>query len=326
MRNRTNGLRWSLGFFMAVASVAQARPFFYLAKKTPAHPAPQCHQDARELALKFTQITGFSAQGECRSVSAEGNDLLIRYEAEDALEVLSTAPNDLDFPGRGYEFSSRRECEGQIETENQFFKEQTGVEPLLSFCRFRENYYGLKRWALVVESVGSSGLKPLWASSLFPGKPNEQQIQQIKEQVKKSLANSTLLPRFVFLQEDEHGHLRLTVMYYGKYHEQLKAFALANLERLEDCAPALSDLQKLDTLGYCIHNPYRRGADLVAIVDTTQWHQIRQSVESFKTFSECQTQREGLIEFYKTSLGYKILTGFCTEFGPAWKINFLEAR
>jgi hypothetical protein len=315
-------------FFSSGLKAQNTRSFVYWARQVPTT-SKNCHEQAKDLAVRFTQVTGLAATGRCESASSKGNDLTIHYESAFPLEVVSSAP-DLGFPGQGYEFNNKDQCEKEIADEIRAFKELTGNEPLLSFCQSKENYYGLVRWALVMEGFGKADTKISWASSRFPGQPSRELVQKIKSEVKAQFLNSVKV-RHVFLQDDEKGQLRLTVNYFGKYGEQIKAFALAEVNTLAQCQVSLREMQEISanqpqiiTLSYCVNNPYHRGADLVVILDVLRWYTLRQSAESFKSYEECHAAKPALLDTYQSHYPEKLLGGFCTEWGSFWKVNLLE--
>lgn len=323
-------MRLSLALLLG-SSLAWAKPYVYLVREIPVLER-NCHEEAARLASRFTDLTGLTATGRCEKLSTKGADIAIRYEATEALSPVRTSA-EIGFPGRGHEFSSRRKCEAELPGESAFFKETVGKEPLVAFCRWDETYYGLQKWALVLEGFGTPTLLPQWASTRFPGRPTQEQTAVLVQQVKNVLTSSQAQVRFVFLQEDEHGALRLTVHYWGRYGEQLQALSLAEVNSVSDCAVALEDLQQINasvpeikTVGLCVANPYARGANLVAVVDVTQWHALKQAVETFPSYSECASQKDSLVDFYKNQLGDKILAGFCTRWGNDWKLNLVEKR
>lgn len=309
----------------------ESRTYQYLAKDLPVM-GTNCHEQAKNLALKFTALTQLPSTARCYAVTKEGVDILISYQASEPLQVVSSSA-EIGFPSQGYEFSTKEQCEREISTEVESFKTLTGMEPLLAFCRSKENYYGRVRWALVVEGFGKTSLRIAWASSLFPGQPNREQVQRIKKEVQSELSNDAVQVRHVFLQDDDHGHLRLNVNYYGKYDEQIQAFSLSAVNTLSQCEEALNEMEELKskspnvkTLSYCVNNPYRRGVDLVSVIDVTRWHRLRQSAELFTTYEECHSAKPALLEVYKSSYPEKILGGFCTEWGSNWKINLIEEK
>lgn len=319
-------------FFSVSGSVpVQASPKSqgYFAKKIPPAGA-NCHEQARELAARFTQITGIVGAGRCYEATESGNDILITYDASEPLEVLSSA-TEIGFPGQGYEFSTKAQCEGELGAEVNVFKTMTGTEPLLAFCRGDENYYGRVRWALIVEGFAKLSTKNAWASSLFPGLPDAALISRIKNEAKAEFTDGVTSVRHVFLQDDEHGHLRFTVNYYGKYDEQIKSFALSSVTTMDQCRVAQSEMDAIKsqtpgvkTLSYCVNNPYDAGVDLVVVVDVTRWYGLRQSAEMFKTYEECSAAKNPLLDVYRSNYPQRILGGFCTEWGSNWKINILE--
>jgi hypothetical protein len=242
-----------------------------------------------------------------------------------------TSATEIGFPGQGYEFASKAECEGEIPGDVEVFRAKTGRDPLLSFCRSQENYYGRVRWALIVEGFAKVEAKNSWASSLFPGLPKNDLIVQIKNDVKAEFTDLVTDVRHVFLQDDERGHLRLTVNYYGKYDEQLKAFSVASIGSMAHCLDAHNEMERIKnetsgvkTLNYCVDNPYDNGADLVVIADVTRWYSLRRSAETFKTYDECALARGPLLNVYRSNYPETILGGFCTEWGSNWKVNILE--
>ena len=320
-----------LGLGNVPSADASSRSFVYWAKKIPAS-NQNCHEQAKALAERFTQITGLSASGRCESITQKGNDLSIRYESSIPLQVMTTV-TEIGFPGQGYEFSTQAQCESKIPEEVEVFRKITGNEPLLKFCRGQENYYGLVRWALVVEGFGNSDKKSSWASSLFPGQPPRGLVEKIKNETQLEFSDAVTNIRHVFIQDDEHGHLRFTVNYYGKFDEQIKAFSLASVNNLSECEEAQSEMQRvksqsqqIKTLSYCVANPYHRGADLVAVVDVTRWYETRQAAETFSSYEACAIEKENIIKIYQTNYSEKVLGGFCTKWGSHWKINLLEVR
>ena len=317
-------LWYSFGF------ASELRNYAYLARRVPPVVGENCHSQAQALARKFSKITGLEARGSCETADPKGNDLLIRYQAFESLNVVSSVP-DLDSPGRGFEFPSQSDCESQIAAESAHFQKETGTEPILAFCQFRENYYGLRRWALILEGFGNPDRSIAWSSSLVPGQPDRGQVAAIKKAVKEKFSQVGLNIRFVFLQDDEKGHLRLNVFYYGKYSEQVKGFTLAALNSLNDCHQALLSFQKVESskpelpsVATCIHNPYRHGADLFVVADVLRWFKVQHAAESFASSEQCHLEKEGLVEFYKKQVSPFILEGFCTEWGPQWKINLIS--
>jgi hypothetical protein len=301
----------------------------YFARKVPPSGA-NCHEQAKDLARRFTTLTGLQASGSCEASDAAGHDFLIRYEASEPLDVL-TSETEIGFPGQGYEFSSKADCDRELPRDVEVFRSKTGTEPLLSFCRSQENYYGRVRWALIVEGFATLEAKNSWASSLFPGLPKSDLVAQIKSDVKSKFTDNVTEVRHVFLQDDEKGHLRLTVNYYGKYDEQLKAFSIASIGSMAHCQEASNEMERIKsqatdikTLSYCVDNPYRRGADLVVVIDVTRWYSLRQSAETFKTYDECATARASLLDVYRSNYPERTLGGFCTEWGSNWKVNILQ--
>jgi hypothetical protein len=301
----------------------------YFARKVPSAGA-NCHEQAKDLGRRFTMLTGLAASASCESSSESGHDFLIRYEASEPLEVLTSA-TEIGFPGQGYEFSSKAECERELPGEVEIFRSKVGHEPLLSFCKSQENYYGRVRWALIVEGFAKLEAKNAWASSLFPGLPKSDMVAQIKNDVKMQFTDNVTSVRHVFLQDDEHGHLRLTVNYYGKYDEQLKAFSIASIGSMAHCLDAYNEMERIKnqtssikTLNYCVDNPYDNGADLVIVADVTRWYSLRQSAETFKSYDECATARAPLLDVYRSNYPQQTLGGFCTEWGSNWKVNILE--
>lgn len=328
-------------FFNAVVAIAllnttpsasgenPAKNYAYFARKVPASQA-NCHEQASHLTAQFTKITGLQASGRCEATTTEGNDILIRYEASEPLEVITSA-TEIGFDGQGYEFSTKAQCEAEVPDEVAFFTRVTGKEPLLSFCRGKENYYGRVRWALIVEGFAKLDKKNAWASSRFPGLPTSDQVQQIKNDVRSEFTDSVTSVRHVFLQDDEKGQLRLTVNYYGKYDEQLRAFPLSSVTTMGQCQQALSEMENIrsqttniKTLPYCVNNPYDAGVDLVVVADVTRWYELRQSAETFKTYEECASAKNTLLDLYRSHYPETIVGGFCTEWGSDWKINILE--
>ena len=321
-----------ISIFLMASSLrgTEPRTYSYLAKNVPQGSSDNCHSQAKLLAERFARITGLSATGSCYSIEPEGNDLLIKYQAPEPLHLISSVP-DLDFPGRGHEFSTLADCEAAIENEKLVFQNEIGSQPLLSFCRVRENYYGLQRWALVLEGFNNTKTELAWASSRVPGRPTKDQIEQLKVAVKDKFTRADINVRFVFVQEDEKGQLRMNILYYGRYSEQIKGFSLASVNSVEECSQALRDFQQVDgahpempSIGSCIVNPYSRGVDLFIAVNVLNWFHLRQSAESFTDHSQCQSEKHRLLSLYQKEVSAAIVEGFCTEWGPTWKINFLE--
>jgi hypothetical protein len=328
-------LRLFLGTFYAIvvfSNSAFAQPsqsYSYLAREIPIS-SVSCQTQAQNLARRFSTLTGLPATARCQSTSPKGNDVLVSYEASAPLNVITTAA-ELGFPGQGYEFASKLQCESKISAESRAFQQWTGSEPLLAFCRGNENYYGLIKWALIIEGFGDPDKQIGWASSLFPGKPSEVQTNLIKSDVKTMFSDSSLTVRHAFLQDDEQGSLRLTINYFGKYGERIQAQSLAFVNTFAQCETALSELRgvsannpNIKTLSYCVNNPYALGADLVVIMDVTRWYKITQAPESFATYEQCAAARPGIVETYRAAYPQSVLAGFCTKWGSAWKINFLE--
>jgi len=300
----------------------------YLAKQIPVT-SKNCHEQSSELAQNFSRLTGIAAAGRCESTSSKGNDILISYEATEPLNVVTSA-TEIGFPGQGYEFTTKSQCENNLPGETKAFRDLTGTDPLLTFCRSQENYYGRVRWALIVEGFGKTDKKIAWASSLFPGQPPKELMLRVTSDIKNTFSDASMTVRHAFLQDDEHGHLRLTVNYFGKYDEQIQTRSLASVNTMTQCELALADIQSisnadknLKTLSYCVINPYSRGADLVIVIDVTKWYRLRQAAESFKSYADCAAARMGLLDLYRSHYPEKILAGFCTEWGPDWKINLL---
>lgn len=302
--------------------------FFYLLYGYP-KTERNCHIEARELAARFALMTGTTASGECKSISDAAYDIAIYYEADQQIPIVTTY-EEVTPIDRLHIFKNQSACEQNLSVELQYFKEKTGLEPFLTFCDVYVTYPEEQSWAIRIDAFGESKLKPFWTDSFMLGKVDGMSETAAEDLITSTYRNAGVDVRLTNLRNDYQGLRQLAMLYYSDQPLNIKIKLLAsNLDSREQCQAELLQLagivpENAPATTFCADNDHIQTFDVLGVVELGSWFKSRNSVETFKKYSDCAASREELLRLYRDTVGRNVMAGLCSRIDGAWRLSMLE--
>ena len=148
--------------------------------------------------------------------------------------------------------------------------------------------------------------------------------------ISESYRRSGIDARIVYLRQDDKGERQFSMLYYHDKPLDIKIEVLsAHLDHSTQCAAELARVRSVLPTGsphalFCTDNPYTHSNEVLGVLELRSWFRQTYSVERFKDYADCDTNRESTLETYRTTAGRNVLTGLCTLVGGQWRLNLLE--
>jgi hypothetical protein len=314
---------------LSQAEIAEPKVLEYRINNYP-KTANNCHLEARAIAEKFTSVTGVESTGICTEMAADYFNMTIQYSSTNPLPMVTTYP-EMILQDRVYVFDTADACRQHLQNEIDHFKETTNLEPFLAFCTRSEIYSDYKPWAIRIDAFGASATQPFWGEGFFMGQPVGMNRTQAETVIAESFRQAGVDVRFVSLRTDNVQMLQFSMLYYSPKSLDIRVKDFAKSDTRAHCEAQLEHLRSWAAevsphALFCTEDRIMSSFEIAGVVNMASWYKDRESVESFKTYDECEAGRESLTEFYRTQLGYNIAGGLCSKWGAGWKINFLERK
>lgn len=290
-----------------------------------------CHLEAKDLAKRFTNLTGADATGECKAINESSYDIFLYYTADQELPRVTTYPEML-LQDRIHIFPTEALCQERLSSEVEYFKKVTGLDPWISFCAINETYDALKTWALRIDAFGDPIVKPFWAESFMLGSVDGMTEAAAEELINLNFKKTGVDVRLVHFRNDAKGMRQFSMLYYNRAPLNIEIQVLAStLDNRVQCQRELAVLsaEVPDDLGstvFCANNYYVQSFEVVGVVDLNSWFKPKLSVEKFSNYESCAAGRSQLLEMYRNTVGLDVATGLCSRSDGFWRLNLLERR
>jgi len=297
-----------------------------------------CELTAAELAKKFSAASGAEIYwAGATKESATTCDIKISYIADKEVEHLNTVDRSgMGAPRKG---TKRKlgECTADLQREKILFEKSTGLVPWVAYCYAESGFLNDQPFVPVVEGIGKPALNFYSSDSIFGVTPNagwrDILTSAWKTAAEQGLPVASITVRPYISASDKE----VTFRYYAKERLYLRGDGLAEHksagtceEQVEEVRAGLAKAERPPLAVYCgkyAHGQYRLGiltlstnifgiADLKPIEDSKQ----------FASFQACRAELPATLEFYRTKLGKKILSGICADGAGVFRITAFEEK
>jgi len=297
-----------------------------------------CELTAADLAKQFSDASGAEIYwaGSTKE-SATTCDIKISYIADQEVEHLNTVDRSgMGAPRKGTK-RTLAECTADLQREKSLFQKVTGLAPWLAYCYPESNFLNDLPFVPVVEGMGKPALNFYSSDSIFGVTPNAGWTSMLTSAWKTAaeqglpVASVTMRP-YISASDKE-----VTLRYYAKERLYLRGDGIAEHknpdtceEQVEEVRAGLAKAERPPLAVYCgkyAQGQYRLGiitlstnifgiADLKPIEDSKQFTGLR----------ACRAALPETLDFYRTKLGKKILTGICADGGAVFRITAFEEK
>jgi len=302
-----------------------------------------CMETAEFIAKSFSEYTGKNVyQIHCDQEDSMGYDLSLYYLSDGALDLVSTenerngGMNDLGV------YLTRKECEQHLPQEIQWFEQNTELPHLIAYC---SQNLGSSQNSFFprIDAFGASKRYPARYEGFISGRVSDETGSLIQELYKKarlagispisihfaSGGSSKVVIRYYDVPENF-----LHQLYYFSTAETARFFSYSQKEALENCRFEMTQAKRIygdafneHAVWFCGWSPSAFQASL-QVFQVTPFTRFTLPAElapdKYKTFSECQADRENVIHFYQKTLKKNVIGAICT-WPKSWESSFGES-
>lgn len=294
--------------------------------------AGDCHQVARELGVKFQQVTGAEViSSVCSLITTKGHNIRITYRALEGMQVVSTYNtfSSLDDAGG---FKTEAECRATLAEETAHFAQATSLTPVVSYC-VSEEYEHDFPWGQRIEAFGETKVKPYRAGMYLFGQVQGYSLGTFSKTIVENLLAQGIDARWV-RHRSSIGYGRLSVFYYGENRMLLDDVTVAKVSKKEQCASALSELtgilqsyKPLPAISFCAAESVGGYYELMTVFPDHRSLHFESAAEGYPKYEQCQADRARLIAFYQNDLKRPVVAGYCTMGEErSWRVMLLETK
>lgn len=318
-----------IGSFLFAGLVAQGATFEY---KLAGYPASEqgCHAQANNLGTEFSKTTGTKVVSSlCLGEKDDFRTFSIRYQSDKELRVVTNQGRSLHDPAGRYK--TFEDCEEEIDNVADRFAKATGLPSTFAFCtpvRASQRFPFAPR----VDGFGEPKLEPLIGGYLIFGVPKKITGPQYRAAIASALAG--VGAQFdALVIHSQMAYARVSIHYFGNKEVDFNLQEHTKTDTEKQCLAQIGQLQTIYKKGgpalvYCGHVHVGNQYEINALYLGSPSLTTRESVESYKTFADCEADRERLVRFYQKDLGQDVRGGLCTRLvgERSYKVALFEPR
>lgn len=319
--------------FLALAwvgsvSLAEAKFFEY---ELPSFPNMEgnCNQTAIRAGQILTEATGVEViRTVCDRETELGCDLRLAYNSETPLLRVSTN-GFLSLSSPIGRYPDKIACEKNREEETRLFEASTGLKPVFSYC-FRENDYDPLAWFPIIEGFGEPAKAPRVSTFFLFGLPKNITGSEFAQGIKNALTRQGgNLISFVVRSMIAYG--QATIHLYSKEEIPVRLREYTKVDSSEQCASQAAEARVLlaDTPNdpaviYCGYISVGNFWELNVFFVGKETVMTRPSLETFKTFDECENGRQDLVKYYQQVMKSSVRGGLCSRDDQSYRVILFE--
>ncbi len=296
-----------------IALPAYAGVYTYAVDFYPLSAGENCHALAQQIGEQVKSAGLNVVRSVCKEQRKNDIDVAVYYDAESKADIVSTVRNFGAFDPETY--PTKDACLAALPGERALFVEQTGLEPAVAYCYIDANYGRL--WGARLEAFGNPEVKPFITGNYAFGTILAYSALTFKEAIRTNLAAHGIVVRTVGLKSSM-AMLEVAIGYYGRQQLRLEIERFAEFKEQAHCEAALPVMQAVveqtrakTAILYCgaerINGRYEATIANMGAMPFI----IENSIEAFPDYEACESEREGLIEFYRTQLKQDVFAGLC---------------
>jgi hypothetical protein len=280
-----------------------------------------CELKANELAQKIATLASVNVKGSlCEySTTIETKNLLISYEADEPLEIVSTYTFGDTYVDKGT-YKTEQECLQNIAQDEKVFTEVTGLTPFVSFCS-TSKFSRVNPWFSYIEAFGNSEIQPRrahWKSGTPYGFTKSQFFTEVKNQLETYGVQLEHLnfARAVFGVET-------SLFYYTNIATPKLYFGSKNISHVSGLSQCMGKAEMLKNeiltkgtfplvTSYCTStysNP--KSFDLELISLGFNYLNVSPTEKVFSSDEECELSRPSIQNKYELVHGDKVIGSTC---------------
>lgn len=316
------------GLLMAGSAAADQFDYNLNGYPTSIGSANDCRNVARQLADKFLEGTeATSALGLCTDFSATAYDILIRYESEARMQIVSSVNAGPVFTNRGF-FATKEDCDAVLAEEREVFELETGLPVLFEpYCFAEEDQGNPQPWMFRLEAVGDAVNSPRLETVPVFGSIQDFSRQSFLQATFDGLLRLGLNPRYAKFRSSI-GMGYVVVYLYSPENHRLESTEFAVLDSVENCA---SELQRFNlvaenlpvVINFCTVQWPSARAEVSSIFLDQKPFDMLYSLEYFSSYAACAAGRDAVIQEYRGA-GLDVADGLCgLDAEERWKVVLL---
>lgn len=299
-----------------LSNLSFADVFSYALQGFPKQEA-NCHQQAKSIADPFENAAQVKVvHVECAAESQTGYDFLVEYEAPQKLDFTATDYLSAGVYAKG-RYAELKDCEKNLPEQVAIFKKATRLNPMFSYCR-HEGLGSSKPWEILITAPGKSDLQPTLGGFLLFSQPKNITYADIFNGLKSELSKKgAILSDLVFQSKFPMGEA--SIHYYSADRFFFELSRVTKTMKLEHCLTQVEDVKSWFQ-SYSIPNfsIFCGGPDLgdfdlnIGTLETPSFT-WKNSIETFKSFEECEANKTIVLKNYTGSALQTILGGLCSR-------------
>jgi hypothetical protein len=306
---------------LVAASAVQAEVFTATISSQPERSGTDCDQHSYDLGQKFAAQYGVRVvEAYCQfseSGSRKGWTTQIRYEAEQALQRISTA-DTASGAIVGGTYAKPEDCEAELSEEHSRFAEKTGLTPFVSYCARSEFDRRPVTLTVLAFAAGEVAVRPYITGTYYFGKVFGMTAAEFTEMLRSGFAaNGADLVQW--MTEPSLGYGVLKIRYYGPSLLQFSEIEYAKMRNEDECLSQVAEFASGirawsgASLGSFCHqmSGVGSGIELVSLVLRDQEPRMIRPSGQYADFSSCMAAKPAVIERYRTEQQRLILAGLC---------------
>jgi hypothetical protein len=273
-----------------------------------------CWDKAAEIGSRFQSVTGIRPTDvRCSAITAEAFDILLEYESESRLPLLSTRGSSRGSVGQ---FQTLEECRATLGRATASFKTNTGLEPITADCH-KDTFVRTHQWGWRIESFGNAAKKPFIESELILEDPASMTWRDLGLSLRTALSERGIQTEFMSFRGNGPVERRVTMLYYAADSFDLNNVQHGRYDSQEDCFEELPHVSSTLTIG-------RPLVTLCSSAGVGGTHYImgfwmngpgtRQvsSPENWPTLKECRANLDAIVEAWRAR-GQDVKGAFCAK-------------
>lgn len=278
-----------------------------------------CYLIAKDLQQKFYEETKIQhVRADCIAEDINGFDIIIKYEADEPVKIVSTEEGSFVWPAGAY--TTKEECIAKSNIEKQVFKDETGLNPFVAYC-YKNNYVSQFPWELRIDAFGTSNVKSFRNGLLLWGIPvNASSYELFIKELQDILYNMEDTKVSYVVVRPKLVYLELVIRYYASKPLNLKLMSFGSFTNKAECALEYESLIEIfnalefKTLkSYCSNVLAIQNIELNALYKEIENFRVIQLLEKYKTFSECLENKDAVLQYQKEVIGRPVVGGICTK-------------
>lgn len=287
-----------------------------------------CPAAAARLGADFTRVTGVKAEASCKDVTDRGYDITVRYQAAEALRLVSTARAGsgaygfADYPGKAA-------CQSAVGAEKDRFARNTGLTPVVAYC-FHAEYAPEDAWTLRVDGFGEAARAPHLDGTFLFGRILDLSEAQFLSAVRGGMERLGADVSFVRVSPSL-GYSQLAVLYYAKERQRLELTEASKVLTRAQCTEQLAlartalGTSSSALLSYCGSTIALTPFEVDVVAAGPSAPSAANAFERYDSYEACMKDRARMEEYYRGQLGGRVLGALCGVTEGVWRVVILKA-